>query len=84
MSRNQGIVSNGVVKVEKAIEYKPYRTVYPFEEMEPGDSFFLPKHYSRIHPVVAYHNKKRAGVKVWRCAKYVEKGVEGTRVWRRA
>lgn len=67
--------------VEKNVpmpEERATRTLYPFRNMEVGDSFLVPQGApQRVNAAVYQENKKRDGVK------YTQRKVEGgVRVWR--
>lgn len=57
-------------------------SIYPFEKLEIGQSFFVPKD---IRSATSSHGKREAdkgGLRRWSCRNAIENGVEGSRVWR--
>jgi hypothetical protein len=54
---------------------------YPWDQMEIGDSFFVPNKAINIFAGQACNRAKRHGGK-YTCRSVVENGVAGTRVWR--
>lgn len=54
---------------------------YPFDTMEPGDSFFVAAKKATSIQRTAAHAGKRLGMK-FRSVEVSEGGVDGTRCWR--
>ena len=65
------------IKIEKGIPI-PERSKYPFAEMKPGDSIFIPGKKANQLSLATHTQKLRA--KGWRfCSRTVD---DGARVWR--
>lgn len=73
------------IKVDKnkpVVRQKGRPYTYPFETLEPGDSFFAPYvTYSLWNNINIFVRKSKKKMK-FVTKKTVEKGVIGTRVWR--
>jgi|LakMenEpi03Aug12_release.lakeMendotaPanAssembly.Ray.scaffolds.fasta_scaffold1173547_2 hypothetical protein len=72
------------IKIEKGIALPAHcqakKTVYPFAEMEAGDSFFVPKMKKNVIATYAYSFNKQREVKFG--FSYFE-DENGVRIWRR-
>lgn len=74
------------IKIDKGIPVAPMpngagrMALYPFRQMEVGDSFFVPKTGQSITGPIA-HAQSRMDAKFSRRT-VTENGVTGTRVWR--
>jgi len=76
-------------KIEKGIEVPPYSMgmprIYPFKDMEVGDSFFVPlngrerKHLQKS--ILGSCRHARLNPKKF-CTRYIKEPEEGFRVWR--
>jgi hypothetical protein len=78
--------ANGVVKVERGVPIPPERLpgrfpVYPWRDMEIGDSFAVDRARDRQVRSVAWGWGKRHGQK-FTVARVVEDGIEKVRCWR--
>jgi len=65
------------IKIEKGIPVPPVRGVWPFGEMEVGDSFLIPAGREKAGKASAWTYGKKHGM---RFAVRTEK--KGTRIWR--
>ena len=65
-------------EIEKGVPMPPSKTLYPFAQMEIGDSFFVPnKTTSSFSGTIANRRPKK-----FKSSAVMEKGVKGVRVWR--
>lgn len=69
-----------MIIIDKDIPLPRHRVVYPFPEMEAGDSFFTKKSRKTMTGIACYWAKQLDAK--FSTREVVEKGVEGTRVWR--
>jgi hypothetical protein len=69
-----------MIPIDKGVDMPCHRTTYPFAEMEVGDSFFTKKARGTMAGIARYWAKQLDYKFATRDV--VEKGVEGTRVWR--
>ena len=69
-----------MIPIDKDVPLPRHKTVYPFPEMEPGDSFFTKKDRNTMAGIAHYWSRKMGAM--FSTKEVVENGVEGTRVWR--
>lgn len=69
-----------MITIDKDIPLPRHRIVYPFPEMEVGDSFFTKKSRKTMTGIACYWAKKLGCT--FSTRDVVENDVEGTRVWR--
>lgn len=69
-----------MIPIDKDIDMPRHKTTYPFADMEVGDSFFSKKQRSTMAGISRYWGSKLDAK--FSTREVVEKGVEGTRVWR--
>jgi hypothetical protein len=69
-----------MITIDKDIPLPRHRVVYPFPEMEVGDSFFSKKSRKTLAGI-AYYWSRKLGFK-FATRDVVENDVEGVRVWR--
>ena len=69
-----------MIPIDKDIPIPNRKCMYPFNEMEVGDSFFTKKSRKTMSSIARYWTQKLKAN--FFTAEVVERGVEGTRVWR--
>ena len=69
-----------MIPIDKGVEMPRHKTTYPFAYMEVGDSFFTKKARRTVAGIARYWAKQLDAA--FSTRDVVEKGVEGTRVWR--
>ena len=69
-----------MITIDKDIPMPRHKGVYPFPEMDVGDSFFSKKSRATLTGIAHYWSRKLGYTFATRDV--VENGVEGVRVWR--